>query len=341
MLIKWACGAMLVGLAAVASAQTIRDYAATLGAAGGYDIAARPKVTPDGAVYVLSGTIELVDGKDTFIAKHRRASPANPWAAQVMREAAILTGQTEEPYFTVKLPAHLARAFAANARINGKVTVVGRYTGNSDLQLTDNTVRAYPVLTAVAIDIEGVVHADANTTRSVQSAGQASNRVPAPREAEARRAEMAAIQAKAANDPLLDALRLKAVDQYGERQRHEDSGKAIQEYMRLDVVNKRPTIRSDYTDYYVVKKSSKLFGHDLVAIEEEYMLKNIGCCVKPGVGVFLRINGSGKNVEKFAADNKCIYEEPFDIGAALEGVGLSDVNMPAGRYASLRCNVYE
>jgi hypothetical protein len=36
--------------------------------------------------------------------------------------------------------------------------------------------------------------------------------------------------------------------------------------------------------------------HELVMIEQEYMTTWIGCCVSPGVGVTVRVNGSTANL---------------------------------------------
>jgi len=131
---------------------------------------------------------------------------------------------------------------------------------------------------------------------------------------------------------LANALRLKP----GTTERTRDSGKAIQAYMREGVVDKRPNDRWDYTDYYQVKKPASFMGHNLVVIEEEYMSKFIGCCVNPGAGVTVRLNGSPHNLEKFAEANMCSFDDNVSVKEGLRGV-RSKTALRKGRYATLSC----
>lgn len=131
---------------------------------------------------------------------------------------------------------------------------------------------------------------------------------------------------------LLSALRLKP----GTTERAGDSGKAIQAYMREGVVNKRPDQRADYTDYYVLKKPASFMGHELVVIEEEYMSKYIGCCVNPGAGVTVKLNGSLKNLERFAEANMCSFDDNVDAQGELNRVSIR-TPLSKGRYARLSC----
>lgn len=131
---------------------------------------------------------------------------------------------------------------------------------------------------------------------------------------------------------LANALRLKP----GTTERAGDSGKAIQAYMREGVVNKKPNQRADYTDYYVVKKPASFMGHELVVIEEEYMSKYIGCCVNPGAGVTVKVNGSPKNLEKFADANKCSIADNVDVQGELRRFGIKTA-FSKGHYASISC----
>ncbi len=131
---------------------------------------------------------------------------------------------------------------------------------------------------------------------------------------------------------LVDALRLND----DASARRGNSGKAIRAYMRDGYVGKKPDRRADYTDYYVLKKPATIMGHDLLLIEEEYMSRYIGCCVSPGAGVTVKINGSAINLEKFAQKNACRLSKFSDLRQQLQNVGIV-ANFPAGHYASLSC----
>jgi hypothetical protein len=143
--------------------------------------------------------------------------------------------------------------------------------------------------------------------------------------------------AAAADDTVLEnglanALRLKP----GTTERAGDSGKAIQAYMREGVVSKRPNERADYTDYYKVKQPASFMGHDLVVIEEEYMSKYMGCCVNPGAGIVVKLKGSPANLEKFAEENMCSFDDNVSLREGLRGVA-NKATLRKGRYASLSC----
>lgn len=131
---------------------------------------------------------------------------------------------------------------------------------------------------------------------------------------------------------LIKALKLKQ----GTTERIADSGKAIQAYMREGIVGRKPNQRYDYTDYYLLKKSASLMGHELIVIEEEYLSKYIGCCVNPGVGVSVRVVGSTKNLQEFASANKCTFTEAIDLQNELLSVGVK-ANLSQGSYANLSC----
>ena len=141
----------------------------------------------------------------------------------------------------------------------------------------------------------------------------------------------------AAADPGLEtglthALQLKK----GTTARVGTSGKAIQAYMREGYVGKRPDQRFDYTDYYLLKKPASFMGHALVLIEEEYITQYIGCCVSPGVGVTLKVQGSTQKLQAFARAQRCTLSDPVDIGQLLGEVAIK-TRLPKGHYASLSC----
>lgn len=194
------CCALLLAACGLASAQSIQDYATALDAKGGYDIAVRPKIKPDTAMYVLSGDIEIVNDPDVVIARNKRPRGVTPWATQLLREMDTLAGTTEEPYFGVKLPKHLLKPFEDNARMNGNITVVGRYTNNIEIDMQDGSTRRYPLLTAVAIEIEGATHADSATAQQAkESAEKRARKAKADAAEAARKAEGAEAAAETRN----------------------------------------------------------------------------------------------------------------------------------------------
>jgi hypothetical protein len=146
-----------------------------------------------------------------------------------------------------------------------------------------------------------------------------------------------AAQANAMSDQELEAGLSKAlILKKGTTDRVGDSGKAIQAYKQQGLVNKKPNRRADYTDYYLLNKPAKFMGHDLIVIEEEYMSKYVGCCVSPGTGVSVKIVGATKNLEDFAAANRCTFTNGVNLKDDLNNVGIK-ADLPAGKFASLSC----
>lgn len=92
-----------------------------------------------------------------------------------------------------------------------------------------------------------------------------------------------------------------------------DSGLAIQEFMKLGIVKKKPEARVDYYDMYAVHKPYKIMGHDLVEIGEEYMTQYVGCCVNENVTIIVKSNGDDEGIFQFAEQNKCKIDENYDI----------------------------
>lgn len=131
---------------------------------------------------------------------------------------------------------------------------------------------------------------------------------------------------------LTDALRYDAT----KAERVGDSGKAIQAYMRAGIVNKKPNVRVDYTDYYLVKQPASFMGHELFMIEEEYMTTYIGCCVSEGAGITVRLNGDDNSLKAFAKANACSVEDQVDMKAQLKYLGLK-AKLAAGSYTTLSC----
>ncbi len=141
----------------------------------------------------------------------------------------------------------------------------------------------------------------------------------------------------ASNTPDLETLLSTSLSlKKGTTERVGDSGEAIRSYMKEGFVNRKPNQRADYTDYYLLKKPAMFMGHELIVIEEEYISRYIGCCVSPGMGVTVKISGSSKNLEHFAARNKCTFTNNVNVQAELESVNIK-TNFPRGQYASLSC----
>lgn len=71
-------------------------------------------------------------------------------------------------------------------------------------------------------------------------------------------------------------------------------------------------------------------------IEQEYMSAYIGCCVSPGTGATVRLNGSSDALKTYAAQNRCTIVFDVDFQKKLSQIGTKLVAM-AGEYASLSC----
>jgi hypothetical protein len=87
-----------------------------------------------------------------------------------------------------------------------------------------------------------------------------------------------------------------------------DSGVAIRAYIDQKAMRRKPEKRADYTDYRIMRAPATLFGHNILALEEEYMITHIGCCVDPGLAAVLDLRGSSAAIEAFARENKCRWE---------------------------------
>lgn len=91
------------------------------------------------------------------------------------------------------------------------------------------------------------------------------------------------------------------------------SGLAIQEFMKVGIVNKKPEARVDYMDLYAIHKPYKIMGHDLVGIGEEYMTQYAGCCVNENVTIVVKSNSNDESLFTFAEQNKCKIDENYDV----------------------------
>lgn len=129
-------------------------------AESGYWIAVEPKLKPDGKAYVIDGRIELTPSKSQFIARKKRASSVSPYGNQVLREMQVLTGQTQEPYFSAIFSQPLLEKYQNNARVNGLVNLIGIYQDNTEILMANNTKKTIPVFNIIAVEFnsDGVIH---------------------------------------------------------------------------------------------------------------------------------------------------------------------------------------
>jgi len=141
----------------------------------------------------------------------------------------------------------------------------------------------------------------------------------------------------APSDEELVAGLLKSLEPVPDLKRQENVGSALRAFKTRGFIAVRPQ-RLDYTDFYPLQKSIRVFGHDLVWLEEEYMVKFIGCCVNEGGGFLLRLNGSSSEIAEFASKNQCSLRE-FDNLAQYRQNSLFKYPLSEGRYAAVSCRV--
>lgn len=139
----------------------------------GYAIASSPKITPDGKNYYMLGHVELADKSgEWFIARIKHKASADPRMDRAMREMRQLTGRTKEPYFLVQLSSPLPKSFLSNGRLNAPVGVIGRYVGNTEIPLNLGQMVTMPVVSAVALDFDGV-YASTPLPKTIPKSAQA------------------------------------------------------------------------------------------------------------------------------------------------------------------------
>lgn len=122
-----------------------------------YDLATSPKIAADKKNYHSVGHIELTPDDKTFIARIKSGAEGiiSPYGRQLMRELGQLSGRTKEPYFAVRVPPSLQKAYLENARINKPMQVIGVYSGNTEITMTTNQTVKIPVLDALFFDFGG------------------------------------------------------------------------------------------------------------------------------------------------------------------------------------------
>ncbi|HZX80853.1 MAG TPA: hypothetical protein VFE72_07880, partial [Lysobacter sp.] len=85
------------------------------------------------------------------------------------------------------------------------------------------------------------------------------------------------------------------------------------------------------------RRPATLLGHELVALDEEYMIEHIGCCVSEGLAVALRLRAGGDDLDAFAKANGCSLQPDADSYALDRLFELGLPKAPAGTYAVLQC----
>ena len=114
-----------------------------------------------------------------------------------------------------------------------------------------------------------------------------------------------------------------------------DEGRAIRAFIGAGYVARRPDRRMDYTDYRLMRRPFAFLGQALVAVEEEYLDRYVGCCVNPGVGAILKVSGDRSELEAFATANRCrLLLDPRDVADTLRQLGIRPA---AGTFVRLSC----
>lgn len=110
------------------SEQLLRDRIAD-----GREIAASPRVKPDGQRYGLEVILEIPESNHSF--------------------AARVPSALGSPYVFAKLPEHLREKYASFARVGMNLNLVGRYSANRQVRATDGRLLTVPVFEVEHISI--------------------------------------------------------------------------------------------------------------------------------------------------------------------------------------------
>lgn len=121
--------------------------------------------------------------------------------------------------------------------------------------------------------------------------------------------------------------------------RVDDHGQALRRFIAEGYVARQPTRRVGYTDYRALLKPFHMLGQTVVALEEEYFLRFVGCCVDEGLGVIFRLSGPRDALAAFADTNKCSLSiDQRDVRAHMREAGLDG---RAGQFARLSCRMQD
>ena len=118
--------------------------------------------------------------------------------------------------------------------------------------------------------------------------------------------------------------------------RENEAEEIIKILKNKELINDKPETRVEYADYYPIKSLVNFLGHELVLIENEYLEKYIGCCVNPGVVLYVRLTGNSDSIENFATTNKCSIEKNLNTQDLFNSIGIN-VKLKSGNYAILDC----
>lgn len=141
----------------------------------------------------------------------------------------------------------------------------------------------------------------------------------------------------AASDTSLEARLVRALSiKNNSTERLAKSRPVIAAYKQAGTLRKQADERADYIDFYLLRKPASFMGHKLVLLEEEYMDTYVGCCVSPGLGLVVQVNGDTHAMQDFAEKNACTFTPHADVFDTLKTYGIKN-NLPKVDYASLSC----
>jgi hypothetical protein len=140
----------------ITAPKSLKEAGVYYGAEDGYGIANSPKITADHSTYGVFGRIEITPNQNSFIARYyfEGLDSPDPRTRQITRESLRLFGRTKTPYFQVKIPSTLQKAYASNARMNSVINVIGTYIGNTEILMTTNQRVQIPVFEALFLQFE-------------------------------------------------------------------------------------------------------------------------------------------------------------------------------------------
>lgn len=93
-----------------------------------------------------------------------------------------------------------------------------------------------------------------------------------------------------------------------------EGGDVISHFVKNGILKGfEPSLRRDYSSFYIPTKNVQVLGGRLIIYEHEYMEQFIGCCVNEGNAAVLLIDSDIAHIEAFANANKCMLEKGDEI----------------------------
>lgn len=89
------------------------------------------------------------------------------------------------------------------------------------------------------------------------------------------------------------------------------SDQALIPYINKGYLHRKPDFQVDYNDYRFPIKKFYFRGHQIRLVDEEYMVKFIGCCVSEGLA--LTMDKKGEDLSKFAKENGCSIKNMNEV----------------------------